>query len=151
MVTERRTNVMAAACAAFFAFLYLASVTLEDWLTGNLDIALLFTFTSVHILTATMVGAAVSSWWFFPFLGKGSGARGIVCDLGWLSVAVLSAAAIAGTLVFPGLGTIGMPVFLFLQTSSSLVSILTLASSMTVALVFSRIRLKQAKDSASEL
>lgn len=133
---NKRSNIIAAIYAALFASAYLGISVLEDWLTGELDVTLLLTFASFHILFATMIGAAVSSWCFFPLLGAGSGARGVLRDLGWVVLALLLATALAGTLVFPGIATVGMPVFFVLQTASSpgAAIILTLGVISTLAL-----------------
>lgn len=141
-MTDRQANILAAACAAFLAFAFLAVSVIDDWINGALDLELLLTFSSLHILLATMTGAALSSWWFFPRLGSRLGQRSgwisILKDLGYLAIAVVSAAAIGGTLVFPGFGTLGVPVFLYLQVTTSPISALTLVFGLLVALVLSR-------------
>ena len=137
----RRANILAAACAAFFALAYLVLGVVEDWAEGKLNQpGLLLHYSSAHVLVATMIGAAVSSLQIFPRLGRRSGPSGMVHDLGWIGVAIIWAAILGGTLVFPGFGTVGMPVHLYLQTTSSLLSALVLAVGAGVALVLSRSR-----------
>lgn len=136
----RRANILAAACAAFFALVYLALWTVEDWAAGKLEPRLLLDYSSAHVLVATMVGAAISSLQVFPRLGRRFGLSGIIRDLGWIGVAIVWAAILGGTLVFPGLGTVGLPVYLYLQTTSSLLSASVLAVGAGVALMLSRSR-----------
>ncbi len=88
----------------------------------------------VHLLAASAAGPGLSTWMFFPFLGKRSGFPGALRDTLLLVLAAVVASSITAVLIFPAIPVmLAGPVFgLVMVLTPSVQTLIFLSIFLTV-------------------